>query len=215
MAVDCTVGLLDRYHDHSPPILGEDGDLYTLREAFPEDDHLNLESCISHRAWTLQERVLSPRVLHLTRDQVLWRCRGDNCAEGYKPNLERVHEEYRACGAGWIVDRAESDAYRAHRAFYSSGLDNRFGADYAAQTWCHCVSEFSARALTKSSEKLPAIAGLAAVLCRPELGKYLAGFWGRDLFRGLAWRRATSDGRAGEGVSALSRPQGEENTAGE
>jgi hypothetical protein len=61
----------------------------------------------------------------------------------------------------------------------SSGFRFRF--------WYHCVDEYNRRALTKPTDELPAIAGLATKFHRCGVGDYLAGLWESDLFRGLAW----------------------------
>jgi hypothetical protein len=188
-AINSQFGFLHhRHHQHSPRIRGEDGEFYYLREVLPGQHHLYVSSCISKRAWTLQERILSPRVIHFTRDQLWWRCRKVQWAEGYIYNASILSEEFRCDRAGYFIDRTEHDAYRRDRTSDSTKkliLD----ADFAAQMWSDCVSEFSTRSLTRASDKLAAIAGLATMFCQPELGQYLAGLWEADLFRGMAWKR--------------------------
>ena len=44
-----------------------------------------LDESLYHRAWTLQERVLSPRLLIYTQDQVAWDCQSFSTTEsGYE-----------------------------------------------------------------------------------------------------------------------------------
>lgn len=187
-AINCHAGFAHRRHSmYSPPIPGN-GELYCLREELPQEFHLNMSSFISKRAWTFQERLLSPRIIHFTKDQLLWRCRADEWAEGYIYNSYRRHNEFRSDRAGNFIDRAEYDAYWRNRSDNKTGQVH-FDTNFAAQTWYDCVSEFSTRSLTRASDKLAAIAGLADMFSQPELGKYMAGLWGRDLFRGLAWLR--------------------------
>jgi hypothetical protein len=44
----------------------------------------SIKGPLSARGWTLQERELSPRILHYTKHQVLWECR-DCIASETKP----------------------------------------------------------------------------------------------------------------------------------
>lgn len=60
------------------------------------------------------------------------------------------------------------------------------------EVWHQCVDEFSKRTLTVLSDKLPAMAGLAAVINDGTVGEYLAGIWSKNIGFGLAWARAYS-----------------------
>lgn len=180
-AINCHVGFLgSRRHHYSPPIPGEDGELYVLRQPLPGDDDLDHNSCIGKRAWTLQERLLSPRVIHFTQSQVVWHCRNARWAEGYIRDLRSdiVWWDSWSHKIGRCIHQTEPAAVNPTRDI-----------ERAAQAWCGCVSEFSNRRLTRASDKLAAIAGLAGAFSRPELGQYMAGLWEHDLFRGLAWNR--------------------------
>jgi len=53
------------------------------------------------------------------------------------------------------------------------------------------VEEYSMRALTKPSDKLPALAGIASNLQPVLSSEYLAGIWTCDVLTGLLWRRST------------------------
>jgi hypothetical protein len=55
------------------------------------------------------------------------------------------------------------------------------------EIWHQCVDEFSKRSLTVSSDKLPAMAGLAAVINDGTGGDFLAGIWSKNIGTGLAW----------------------------
>ncbi|KAF8862932.1 HET-domain-containing protein [Acephala macrosclerotiorum] len=43
--------------------------------------HPALDSCLNKRAWTFQERILSPRIVHFTKTQLMWEC---NCRTTYE-----------------------------------------------------------------------------------------------------------------------------------
>jgi hypothetical protein len=196
-AINCQVGFLgSRRHHNSPPILGEDGELYVLRQSLPGDDDLDLNSYINKRAWTLQERFLSPRIIHFTQGQVVWHCRNSRWAEGY------IHDTYSltAWGNSWSR-QIGLYIHKAEHAAVNPTHESYFNFQYATQAWYGCVSEFSTRRLTRASDKLAAIAGLADALSRSELGQYMAGLWEHDLFRSLAWNRLEPEGWSGTQIT--------------
>ncbi|KAL8919614.1 MAG: hypothetical protein Q9172_004917 [Xanthocarpia lactea] len=51
------------------------------------------DSPLNQRAWVLQERYLSPRVLHFGETQLLWECRTQDCCETYPDGLPNVAED--------------------------------------------------------------------------------------------------------------------------
>ncbi|KAK3360910.1 heterokaryon incompatibility protein-domain-containing protein [Lasiosphaeria ovina] len=61
--------------------------------------------------------------------------------------------------------------------------------DKAIQAWFSCIEEYSPRKLTFSTDKLPAVAGLAALFQfgLANAGEYLAGLWSGYLVRCLSW----------------------------
>lgn len=57
------------------------------------------------------------------------------------------------------------------------------------ELWYHLLEDYSFRQLTKPSDKLPALSGLARVLGACIKGEYVAGLWSNALVEGLAWSR--------------------------
>ena len=187
----CHVGFLHfRNHSTSPSFAGEGRDYYCLREVLQDDLELDTKSPISKRAWTLLERLISPRIIHVTRDQLLWHCRECEWAEGYVDNTDRSYDEFRlGCQkAGYFIDREEVDAYWRSRSS-DPAYQPYFDSEFAAEIWYKCISEYTTRSLTQPSDIFAAIAGLAEKYAHPDLGRYLAGIWEQDFFRGLAWTR--------------------------
>lgn len=69
-------------------------------------------------------------------------------------------------------------------------------------TWSSIVSEFMSRAITKSSDRLPALAGLASMYARATgRSVYLAGVWFEDLPAALMWSGWASDSSVGKSDS--------------
>jgi hypothetical protein len=64
----------------------------------------------------------------------------------------------------------------------------------AHHLWCLLVEEYTLRSLTRFSDRLPALAGLARVFHTlfASRSKYVAGIWSGDILNGLLWRRKFS-----------------------
>lgn len=114
------------------------------------------------RAWTFQEWLLSPRVLHISHFS-LW-----DCLEGYANELN---------------PRSVAKV-RRQRNLHALG-----GNDF---TWDHILSEYTSRGITNPSDRLPALAGLAKRYAERYHEHYLAGLWAEDLPLALLWRLVSS-----------------------
>ncbi|KAF2682192.1 HET-domain-containing protein [Lentithecium fluviatile CBS 122367] len=118
-----------------------------------------------YRGWALQERILSTRVLICNRDQLAWECQSRCLTEsGFQM---------------WSIG-----AIRLHPNFNKLA---RSDPQYFRNTW-HCIiTEYSHRSITNSSDKLPAIGGLAKHLHVLYPDEYLAGMWKESLLDDLLW----------------------------
>lgn len=112
------------------------------------------------RAWTFQEWLLSPRVLHIN-DFTLWDCLGGYANELNPRSMAKV---------------------RRQRNPEALGRD-----DF---TWNMIVVEYTSRGITNISDKLPALAGIAKWYAETNRKHYLAGIWAEDLPLALLWRFA-------------------------
>lgn len=134
------------------------------------------------RGWSLQERILAPRILHFGQRELLWECVSKFCAEDcgladLDPGDEGLEFLTRSASMRFIwplrqsleQERQEGSFIKRLTAFYS------------------CVKDFTNRKLTYRTDKLPALSGLASAFHTPELGAYLAGLWEKDLMYGLNW----------------------------
>jgi heterokaryon incompatibility protein (HET) len=117
------------------------------------------------RGWTLQETILSSRLLRFGTREISWRCRTGEKRE------TRCHEEQRTDHDNGIKEMDIKDKI-AHDIY---------------SKWQSIVEDYSRRTLTKSSDKLPAIAGLAEVAQRTSRDLYAAGVWISDIPHGLLW----------------------------
>lgn len=109
------------------------------------------------RAWTFQEWMLSPRVLHIS-GLTLW-----DCFNGYANELDHRQMDYA------ILQRSPGE----------------FGKDIS---WKSIVEEYSQRRVTKKTDWLLALAGLAESYRMVTGGTYLAGIWKEELPFSLLWQ---------------------------
>lgn len=131
------------------------------------------------RAWCFQERMLATRMLHYTKNEVVFECASSMSCE---------------CGA--LEDHEQDPHLQARRTVLTRpgqgpGTKVLAPGDYHAEdyeSWRDFVIEFSLKKITYRSDGLPALAGLAAKWYQgPSTGRYLAGIWENDLLRSLAW----------------------------
>lgn len=150
---------------HTPYLLRDIGHLYEEKDDFP----------LFQRAWCFQERLLSPRVIHYGKHEMVWQCRESiacECREGRWMNVQ-----------GWP---AEGQKMPIFRTLYFEALDSQdFGL--MQSLWRCIVMEYSATRLTKSEDILPALSGLAQQIHLFGLGNYVSGLWERDLGFWLNW----------------------------
>lgn len=165
---------------YSRPDLGECGSVLLF---LPEP--LKAKDALSLRAWTLQERMLSRRILKYNKEKVTYSCRAGNASESLGFMLDPSIANLITAGSGpTMFSSGEKDT----RSSLSSGL--------LFNHWYQNIEDFSGRNLRYCTDKLPAISGFAHEMQKLVGGAYLAGIWERDLRLGLLWRSAYSETNA-------------------
>lgn len=133
------------------------------------------------RGWCLQEREMSPRVLHFTRERLLWECRQCVASED-KPELEPKQDVNKKLAAHLSSFRALDDNDNYTYSKSKNGLLKK------SHKWEKLVEAYSKRALSVAMDKLPAISGIASSLAlRQPDDVYLAGLWRSNLLEGISW----------------------------
>lgn len=120
---------------------------------------------LHNRAWCLQERYLSPRILFFDRDSMHWECLQDVWLEAGR-NLPKHREMLPD-----IMPLRSSTEELSHRP------------------WCRMIHNYTTRAISYASDKLPAVSALASRVAQETGDEYLAGLWRSDLVRSLVWYR--------------------------
>lgn len=121
------------------------------------------------RAWVFQERLMSPRIIHFTRYQIIWECRSTLMSETQMADFD---EDWTAVN-------------------YQKGVNkqpHKFPREDTIATWHHSVNHHNSLDLTYEEDRLPAIAALVERMTRIRGGDmYIAGIWVSSLLQDLAW----------------------------
>ncbi|KAI1402473.1 HET-domain-containing protein [Hypoxylon fuscum] len=148
-------------------------DEYAVQKVFREINDYLVECPLVRRGWCMQERLLANPILHVGQEQLFWEC----------------HTEFK-CEDGRKVT-AESDG---HVTAEFMNIRKRIGVSAAKGTeldfraWYRLLEEYSTRQFTVSSDKLPALAGAAALFKSTKpTATYVAGIWKEDIAAGLLW----------------------------
>lgn len=138
-----------------------------------------LESPLNRRGWVVQERQLTPRVLHFSPEQVSWECLQNGTWEKIPYNLlDKAPGQARlACDILSHRQRKSMKRLRLHNP--KKAID-----------WPRIVAHYSACGLTKQQDILVAIAGIARRMCPVVKDLYVAGLWANSLPTTLLWKRS-------------------------
>lgn len=124
---------------------------------------------LNTRGWTMQEKILSRRVITYTTHELQWTCQSlNNCECGYLADSSKD------------VDTITVNPALTHQeAFYE---------------WAKIVKKYSSRSLTYHQDKLPAISGVAHAFqnmifqSSSSSSPYLGGHWVNNFPEELAWK---------------------------
>ncbi|KAK2733820.1 heterokaryon incompatibility protein [Colletotrichum kahawae] len=135
------------------------------------------QTVLSGRAWTLQERQLSRRVIHVTSSSLLWECRTSRGSEQV-PWTDQVAANMKTEARYRI-----NDSIKNNRQIFQKDSPS-----YFYNLWYEIIWDYSNRLLTEESDKLPGLAGLAHTLANMIGDEYVAGLWKKDIVSGLLWK---------------------------
>jgi Heterokaryon incompatibility protein (HET) len=124
-------------------------------------------SPLSTRGWVLQESRLSPRILCFAKEEMFWLC-----------------SSHSRCECRIRPGSTQSNIFRQHNPLSES--DERSAEDLY-QEWPLLVMEFTTKDLTRESDRLHAISGLARSMEQRTSDVYLCGLWASNLNYDLVW----------------------------
>jgi hypothetical protein len=142
---------------------------------------------LSSRGWTLQERVLSPRIIHYATDQLYFECESGMKSED-NFNFTDIFFSLDRLIATQCIPLQEHGIPSSGGVSFIVGRNARgFGRRWEGG-WISLVENYSRRKLMVEQDKLPAIAGLASVIIAETGDKYFAGLWAAHIYEDLCWR---------------------------
>ncbi|KAF5004056.1 hypothetical protein FDECE_9431 [Fusarium decemcellulare] len=162
----------------------QDGDLLScVHEDHPNDpgllvryyindirSHALKYNIISERGWTLQEQLLSPRVVSCMQAEVHWQCRGHYKTEGglsFEPK-----------------EMLQVESYVRTPSLHPSLLGNDL---WCRATWRLIAENYSRRKFTYERDRVPAIAGITGYFASLMGDTPMLGLWKRSIAIDLAW----------------------------
>ncbi|KAF7881489.1 hypothetical protein EAF00_011858 [Botryotinia globosa] len=114
---------------------------------------------LESRGWVLQDRLLSPRTVHFTREQVFWDC--------------------------YTKFVSESSPFNFNTAENSRGTGSWLKEALSIGNWNRIVANYTGRCLTYEANRLIALAGIAEKIQQQTEDKYFAGMWYDNLQEGF------------------------------
>ncbi|KAF2399724.1 HET-domain-containing protein, partial [Trichodelitschia bisporula] len=131
---------------------------YTQEERFVGCTAPWENSFLISRGWVLQERLISQRTLHYTEAGLIWECATAMFCECLGPVSQEPFER------SWKEEEPK-------------------GLEGSLELWAHLVQWYTGLALTYESDRLIALAGLAARFEKQTDSRYICGVWlDRSLF---------------------------------
>jgi len=158
---------------------------------------------LSQRGWIVQERILSPRTLYYGQEEVYWECNTTAASESVPWGWDDDDDD-----DVWalVKIRSKNGPPSALLQHAPESLNQILYLNQTYVYWYWLVETYSTRHLTRPSDKLPAIQGLAQGLYRSFLAgyqresnaaflyAYANGLWLSDICNGLQWHvNATAD----------------------
>lgn len=162
------------------------------------------KGALSQRAWCLQERAMSRRILHFGREQLFWECLTGTWAEdsslrlgtktkpvdpvlNFRTAFQTISEDFGQPKA------AVRGRHRLHPQLGFPPMEDRSHMTQICNRrpygpWYELVEQYTKRKMKYESDKLPALVGLATKFAEHvENDEYAAGLWRDDLLPGLLW----------------------------
>ncbi|MCJ1405547.1 hypothetical protein MMC11_008775 [Xylographa trunciseda] len=155
------------------------------------------------RAWVVQERLLSPRILHFGRAQVYWECSEVKCCETH-PNGVHLFDD--VVEETTLTSQQQKPQRTSHlcKPLLPGQTPATDPYEQLFLDWNGIVELYANCKLTVASDKLVALSGLANHMkrrlqeLRPGTHRYLAGIWEQKLHESIAWNVRSPAQRASE-----------------
>jgi hypothetical protein len=126
------------------------------------------------RAWAFQERILAPRIIHFTGQELVWECRTSSACECRQ--LDYSHNKISPIKKHW-AQRLSCRHQLGHKWY-----------DF----WHSLLRLYGKLDITFQPDRLPSLSGLAQKFQSAGAGNYAAGLWIEIIFADLLWKNKGS-----------------------
>lgn len=153
-----------------------------------------IDAPLYQRGWTVQERAMSRRTLHFTKDALYFECAGLRASE-YRPS--GLHEEE----ARAIHENLAKEVHLSLGRMRKYSRSEIFG-----WAWFRLLERYSWLKFTYSADRLVALSGMAKRIKIHWPDTYCAGLWRERLVEGLAWHTRGYDKQGPKALSDYVAP---------
>ncbi|EUC45805.1 hypothetical protein COCMIDRAFT_46877, partial [Bipolaris oryzae ATCC 44560] len=164
-----------------------------FRLPYPDENGSRLDLCIRPRiknaswvegkapllprGWTLQERLLSPRILYFTHEELVWDCKTENdCECSIPPPFAPLSN---ICSLFWLNGELHVPNDGNHKNI--------------PKAWHQIVDQYTNQRLTYEKDIFPALQGISKMFSTYTKSRYLAGLWEDTVISDLLWIRYRGD----------------------
>lgn len=139
-----------------------------------------VEQPLGSRAWALQERLLSTRILHFTASELVWECNSQSYCQCGLVGRSGIH----GCGSAWSPVKSLKLAF--NDAIQKASIGS---LEELKHMWNNLVHIYTNKSMSHTTDILPAVSGLIKRMQQadPELGECFAGMWNKYLPEHMAW----------------------------
>ncbi|KAI1804121.1 HET-domain-containing protein [Daldinia bambusicola] len=162
-----------------PFLINEDNDKPSWLWYLPSWENEVGNAPLKSRGWVVQERFLSTRTIYFAEHQILWECLE---ATDYEVQLSsKVLKQAIA-----LVTRDRTESYENDPKSYLYASNIKMPKELYNE-WDRVVNYYMSCGLTKESDRIIAISGIAKAFHEATGDTYLAGLWKSRLEQELLW----------------------------
>ena len=141
-----------------------------------------IEECpLSRRAWALQERLLSPHIVHFGRNQLFWECNELRAGETFPQGLDTWLKMKPSVACDLIKMKQLPSSIKGSTLIWERRI--------IYLDWEVVVRNHTAADLTHRTDRLLALSAIAKWYAVWIGDEFVAGLWQNDLLRQLCWFR--------------------------
>jgi hypothetical protein len=179
---------IDRFKDvphRDREIFDGEGEFYVFPNTSQTHSGARPKGPLDTRGWTLQEQLLSPRILYYGNGELFWDCLTVSASESSPISTSLLNDE----------NPTETWALKLLRKSIAGSTDTQILRQRLADVWKEFIQNYSARKLTLISDKIVAMEGILNAVSGIINDAPIAGLWRTGLWSQLLWYKDRSSNR--------------------